>query len=284
MYNISQMKDFDLFISQLSETNATLDSFTDFEKVSRNVAKISIKLNQLNYLLGKDDLEIAVSELFEENPKSFEVLDILVAVRSSEYKKVLNENFNPVFVKSYFTDVDSICKFIKGTGLAEVFASNKITNLVDYVFGIEVGLDTNARKNRGGNIMANAVAKIFVDANIVFRAEVNSTEFPEITALGTDLKRFDFVIETKHKTYLIETNYYNSGGSKLNEVARAYSELAPKINQYASYEFVWITDGQGWHSAKNKLEEAYKIIPRVYNLTSIYHFVDELKNVRITNG
>lgn len=278
------MKDFDLFISQLSETNATLDSFTDFEKVSRNVAKISIKLNQLNYLLGKDDLEIAVSELFEENPKSFEVLDILVAVRSSEYKKVLNENFNPVFVKSYFTDVDSICKFIKGTGLAEVFASNKITNLVDYVFGIEVGLDTNARKNRGGNIMANAVAKIFVDANIVFRAEVNSTEFPEITALGTDLKRFDFVIETKHKTYLIETNYYNSGGSKLNEVARAYSELAPKINQYASYEFVWITDGQGWHSAKNKLEEAYKIIPRVYNLTSIYHFVDELKNVRITNG
>ena len=150
------MKDFDLFISQLSETNATLDSFTDFEKVSRNVAKISIKLNQLNYLLGKDDLETAVSELFEENPKSFEVLDILVAVRSSENKKVLNENFNPVSVKSYFTDVDSICKFIKGTGLSEVFASNKITNLVDYVFGIEVGLDTNARKNRGGDIMANA--------------------------------------------------------------------------------------------------------------------------------
>ena len=271
------MKDFKLFISQLSETNATLDSFTDFEKAHRNVAKISIKLNQLNYLLGKIDLETAVSELFEENPKSFEVLDILVAVRSSDNKKVLNESFNPVLVKSYFTDVDSICKFIKGTGLAEVFASNKITNLVDYVFGIEVGLDTNARKNRGGDIMAKAVAKIFADAGIAFRTEVNSTEFPEITALGADLKRFDFVIKTSQKTYLIETNYYNGGGSKLNEVARAYSELAPKINQYTSYEFVWITDGQGWHSAKNKLEEAYKIIPRVYNLTSISLFIDELK-------
>ena len=271
------MKDFNLFISQLSETNATLDSFTDFEKVHRNVTKISIKLNQLNYLLGKIDLETAVSELFEENPKSFEVLDILVAVRSSDNKKVLNENFNPVLVKSYFTDVDSICKFIKGTGLAEVFASNKITNLVDYVFGIEVGLDTNARKNRGGDIMAKAVAKIFADAGIAFRKEVNSTEFPEITALGADLKRFDFVIKTSQKTYLIETNYYNGGGSKLNEVARAYSELAPKINQYTSYEFVWITDGQGWHSAKNKLEEAYKIIPQVYNLTSISLFIDELK-------
>ena len=272
------MNDFDLFMSQLSETNATLDSFTDFDKVSRNVAKISIKLNQLNYLLGKTDLEAAVSELFEENPKSFEVLDILVAVRSSENKKVLNENFNPVLIQSYFTNVDSIYKFFNTTGLADVFTSNKITNLVDYVFGIEVGLDTNARKNRGGNIMANAVAKIFTDANIEFRTEVNSTEFPDITALGADLKRFDFVISTTNKTYLIETNFYNSGGSKLNEVARAYSELAPKINQYPAYEFVWITDGQGWHSAKSKLEEAYGIIPRIYNLTSISDFTDELNN------
>lgn len=273
------MKDFNLFMAQLSETNATLESFTDFEKVSNNVAKITIKLNQLNYLLGKVDLKAAVSELFEENPKSFEVLDILVAVRSSENKKVLNEDFSPVLVKSYFTDIDNICKFIDGTGLADVFASSKITNLVDYVFGIEVGLDTNARKNRGGDMMANAVAKIFKDANIKFRTEVNSTEFPEITTLGADLKRFDFVIETKNKTFLIETNYYNGGGSKLNEVARAYSELAPKINQCASFEFVWITDGQGWHSAKSKLEEAYRIIPRVYNLTSVFHFVDEINNL-----
>ena len=112
----------------------------------------------------------------------------------------------------------------------------------------------------------------------ILNLEVNSTEFTEITALGTDLKRFDFVIETDYKTYLIETNYYNGGGSKLNEVARAYSELAPKINQYPAYEFVWITDGQGWHSAKSKLEEAYGIIPRIYNLTSISDFTDELNN------
>ncbi len=94
------MKDFNLFMSQLSETNATLDSFTDFEKVSRNVAKISIKLNQLNYLLGKTNLRRAVSELFEENPSTFEVLDILVAVRSSDNKKVLNDKYEPVLVQS----------------------------------------------------------------------------------------------------------------------------------------------------------------------------------------
>lgn len=271
------MKNFNLFMSQLSETNATLESFTDFDKVYRNVNKIAIKLNQLNYLLGKTDLRTAVSDLFNENPTTFEVLDILIAVRSSDNKKVLNKNFCPTLVRSYFKDIDSICQFIKETGLADVFSSKKITNLVDYVFGVEVGLDTNARKNRGGNIMASVVAKKFTDAGIEFRTEVNSTEFPQITALGADLKRFDFVVTTTHKTYLIETNFYNGGGSKLNEVARAYSELAPKINQYPSYEFVWITDGKGWLSAKNKLEEAYKIIPKVYNLTSILEFISDIK-------
>lgn len=273
------MKNFQLFMSQLSETNTTLESLTDFEKVSLNVAKISIKLNQLNYLLGKTDLRNAIDALYKENPSSFEALDILVAVRSSDNKKVLNEVFEPVPIKSYFTDVDSIYKFIEGTGLSDVFTSKKITNLVDYVFGVEVGLDTNARKNRGGDIMAEAVARKFSDAGIIFRTEVNSSEFPEITALGADLKRFDFVISTHNKTYLIEANYYNSSGSKLNETARSYSDIAPKINQYPQYEFVWITDGQGWHAAKNKLEEAYRIIPRVYNLTSISDFINDIKNI-----
>lgn len=271
------MKDFNVFMSQLSETNASLESFTDFAKVTQNVNKIAVKLNQLNYLLGKSDLRTAVIDLFEENPTTFQVLGILVAVRSSDNRKVLDSGYNPVSIQSYFTDVDGICEFINKTGLVEVFASKKITNLVDYVFGVEVGLDTNARKNRGGNIMADAVAKKFADANIKFRTEVNSTEFPEITALGTDLKRFDFVVVANDKTYLIETNYYNGGGSKLNETARSYSDIAPKINQYPQYEFVWITDGQGWNYAKNKLEEAYKIIPRVYNLTSMSEFINDIK-------
>ena len=161
--------------------------------------------------------------------------------------------------------------------MAEIFQNKDITNLVDYVFGIEVGLDTNARKNRGGDNMANAVALLFKSENIEFRSEVSSTLFPEITALGADVKRFDFVIKTKCKTYLIETNYYNSGGSKLNEVARAYSDVAPKINRYPNYEFVWITDGQGWLSAKNKLEEAINIIPSVYNLSTINQFIEQVK-------
>ena len=244
------IKDFKKFLDTLSETNASLNYFTDFSKVRKNTAKIEIKLNQLNYLIGKTDLPKAIEEVYNENPAAFEVLGILIAVRDNN-KKVLNDDGKTVFLKTYFTSLQNI---------------------------IEVGLDTNARKNRGGDNMANLVAQTFIKSGITFKREVNSSEFDDIKSLGQDLKRFDFAVSTKKKTYLIETNFYNVGGSKLNEVARAYSEIAPKINKYPNYEFVWITDGTGWLSAKNKLEEAYSIIPSIYNLTNIKNFIQKLKS------
>lgn len=265
---------FDLFMSQLSETNSTLESLTDFEKVGNNTHKIAIKLNQLNYLLGKDNLREAIEQLYEENASVFSVLGILVAVRTN--KLVLNAENKPIDIKEYFSSVESIYEFILDTGLSEVFISKKVTNLVDYVFGVEVGLDTNARKNRGGTIMEKRIAKAFIDAGVSFKEQVSSSGYREIDSLGVDLKRFDFAVETEYKTYLIEANFYNGGGSKLNEVARSYSDVAPKINQYDNFEFVWITDGQGWKSAKNKLEEAFNIIPSIYNLTTLDSFIENI--------
>lgn len=271
-------KDFNLFLSQLSENNATLDYFTNFDKVIRNTNKIAMKLNQLNYLIGKTDLRKAIEELYEENPKVFVVLDILLAVRTKDKKKTLDSSGNFVLLESYFTSLQGVIDFIEQTGLAEVFKNKNVTNLVDYVFGVEVGLDTNARKNRSGENMAKAIALKFRNADIPFRSEVYSTEFGEIKSLGQDLKRFDFVIQTNKKTYLIEANFYNGGGSKLNEVARAYTDIAFKINQYEKFEFVWITDGQGWLSAKNKLGEAYSLIPSIYNLESLSEFLNQIKS------
>ena len=273
---------FKTFLSQLSETNATLDYFVDFEKVKGNVRKIALKLNQLNYLIRKDNLEEAINDLYEENPKVFEVLDILIAVRNKS-AKTLDNTGKITLLKSYFTSPKGVLEYICETGLAGVFKNKEISNLVDYVFGIEVGLDTNARKNRGGDNMSKAVSLLFDREEIYYKKEVNSTLFLDIDSLGVDVKRFDFVIKTREKTYLIETNFYNTGGSKLNEVARAYSEVAPKINQYENYEFVWITDGQGWLSAKNKLEEAYNTIPSVYNLTTLSEFVERVKKEEIVD-
>lgn len=272
---------FKIFLSQLSETNATLDYFTNFKKIKGNVNKIEIKLNQLNYLIGKPNIKAAVKELYEENPKAFEVLDILIAIRKNKNAKTFNNKGEIVMLSSYFTSPESICEYIEETGLGEIFRNKDVNNLVDYVFGIEVGLDTNARKNRGGENMSKAVSLFFDKAKVFYKKEVSNTAFPEILSLGADVKRFDFVIKTKRKTYLIETNFYNGGGSKLNETARSYSDVAPKINQYENYEFVWITDGQGWLSAKNKLEEAYNIIPSLYNLTTLKNFIEKIKTENV---
>jgi type II restriction enzyme len=270
-------KNFNLFMSQLQETNQTLDFFCDFDKISANVADVEMSLNTLNYLIGKDDLAKGVSEIWQRDPQVFEVLGILIAVRDEGRKPVVDSKGNVVLLKSYFESQKKVVEFLKGTGLSEIFHSRRIKNLVDYVFGIETGLDTNARKNRSGHIMENTVAKIFKESGISFRQEVYSSEFPELSVLGTDEKRFDFFIKTSKKKYLIEVNFYSGGGSKLNEVARAYTELAPKVNSVKGFEFVWITDGIGWRSARNKLEEAYNTISSVYNLTSISSFVELLQ-------
>ena len=269
-------EEFTTFLSQLKETNQALDYFCDFDKINSNVDDIRLSLCMLNSLIGAADMRSAVETIWRRDSSAFNVMDILIAVRSEGKKKVLNSLGECVVLDTLFESVDGVMEFLNNTGLAEVFQSQKITNLVDYVFGVETGLDSNARKNRSGHVMENVVAEIFNDNAVTYRTEVYSSEWPEITtALGDDEKRFDFVVETEEKTYLIEVNFYSGGGSKLNEVARSYSDIAPKINAVNGFEFVWITDGIGWNSAKNKLKEAFNIIPSIYNLTSIQSFIND---------
>lgn len=271
-------EEFNVFISQLCETNATLDFYCDFPKIAKNVADIEISLNTLNYLIGKEDLRSAVQALWERDKRVFEVMDILIATRKKDGKKYVDNDGTMNSIHSLFTSIDGVMKFIEGTGLDNVFKNKEIKDLVDFVFGIETGLDTNARKNRSGEITETLVARIFDNAGVTYRQQVSSKEFPDIShALGADQKVFDFVIEATDKTYLIEVNFYSGGGSKLNEVARSYTELAPKINGVSGFEFVWITDGEGWNSAKNKLEEAFAAIPSIYNLTTVIEFISKIK-------
>jgi len=272
-------KNFDLFMSQLAETNATLDFYTDFSKIKENVRSIEIKLNTLNYLIGKQNLESAVKELWDNDKRVFSILDILIATRKEQNKKYLDDMGKPHLIHELLGTYEGVMKFLNETGVAEVLKNKDVKNLVDYVFGVEAGLDTHARKNRSGDITELLLHRILTANGIEHRMEVYSHEFPVLQkALGTDEKRFDFLIETKRCTYLIEVNFYNGGGSKPNEVARAYRELSPIVNNVEGFEFVWITDGQGWNSAKNKLEEAYNEIERMYNFESLGSFLEEVKS------
>ena len=281
--NAHTREQFEYFMSQLKETNTTLDFYCDFEKINNNVESISIKLNQLNYLIGQDDIDAAIRRLWEENSSVFNILEILIAVRTSDKKKAIMSDGSIKLINTLFDSVEGVIEYIHGTGLDKVFKNKQIKNLVDYVFGVETGLDTNARKNRSGHLMERQVASILDNHDISYRQEVYSTEYPELAVLGEDKKRFDFVIETNCNKYLIEVNFYSGGGSKLNEVARAYSELSPKINAVDGFKFVWITDGIGWESAKNKLEEAFYTIPNIYNLTNINEFIEQVKEEGLSN-
>lgn len=268
-------EEFAIFMSQLKETNQSLDFFCDFEKINSNVENIRLSLCMLNSLIGSTNLRSSVETIWNRDRTAFNVMDILIAVRSEGRKKVLNSFGESVVLDTMFESVEGVMEFLTNTGLAELFQTRKITNLVDYVFGVETGLDSNARKNRSGHVMEDFVANIFAEHGIAYRTEVYSSEWQTLNqALGDDEKRFDFVIETPQKKFLIEVNFYSSGGSKLNEVARAYSEIAPRINDVNGFEFVWITDGIGWRSAKSKLQEAFNIIPNIYNLTDIYSFIN----------
>lgn len=261
------------FISQLQETNATLGFYSDFTKISKNVADIAISLNMLNYLIGQQDLRAAVQALWNRDPRVFDVMDILIATRKKD-KKMFYDGKDFRTIHSLFSNVDGVMEFLEGTGFDKVLQKPEIKDLVDYVFGVETGLDSNGRKNRSGEFTETLVGSVFTKAGISYREQVSSHEFPAISAvLGADQKVFDFMVQEKGKTYLIEVNFYSGGGSKLNEVARSYTDVAPKVNAVPGFEFVWITDGKGWESARNKLQEAFAAIPSIYNLTTINDFI-----------
>lgn len=270
---------FDTFMSQLYETNATLDFYCDFEKIRSNVDEISISLNTLNYLIGKTDMASAVSKLWKRDKRVFNVLDILIAVRRKDKKKYLLPDKSARQIDELFKTEEGVLQFLEKTGLAELLRNKEIKNLVDYVFGVETGLDSNARKNRSGHVMEDWVADIFRENDIPFAKEVRCEKMPEIKErLGKDIKRFDFVVRTSVTTYLIEVNFYaDGGGSKPSEVARAYQELSPKINSIDGYKFIWITDGWGWKGV-GSFREAYEEIPYLYNLTTINNFIERVKN------
>ncbi len=265
--------DFSEFIDTLKETNVGLDFFTDFEKIFENVKKIELKLNVLNYLIGKSDIKSAVYDIYNTDPSAFEVLPILIAIRKKREVKVIDDEGNVKRINDYLHQPDMICKFIEETGLIKLFKDEKVKNLIDYVLGIEVGLDTNARKNRSGIYMERFVASIFEKNGIPYEMQYE----PPNLNLGDDSKRFDFSVKTSRKTYLIEVNFYNTGGSKLNEVARSYTELGEIINKHSEYEFVWITDGMGWLQSKSKIQEAFNRIKRIYNLTTVKYFLEDIK-------
>lgn len=273
-------KDFNHLVSTLKSSIKTWDYFVNWNKVFTNSANFEIALNKLNYLLGKDDLQGEFYRLYESNPDIAKALPVLLAVRENNleiYNKTSKE------LESYdFSgeggDVNKYFAFLDKSGLVRLFQRDGIKNLVDYVIGVEVGLDSNGRKNRGGTLMEEIVGLFLED----FCKQNNLKYIPQASPSKIKLKwNFDIVVDKSERNFdfavynpqsnkikLFETNFYNGGGSKLKAVCGEFRSLYDELKRQ-NIEFIWITDGLGWHTAKRPLEETYNHNNYVFNLSML---------------
>lgn len=280
-------RDFIEWLSGFRPSIADYGFYKNFDKVYRNVDNIKVELNILNSLIGSHNIEEEFRCILSKYPEVLQCIPILLAVRASEIycqddRGGILFNFNhKKFSLSTEDDLDKYVYFMKETGLFDLLSKHIINNLVDYVMGVETGLDSNGRKNRGGHLMENLVEKFIIKAGFIkgvnYFKEMYIHEITEkwgidlfaISNQGTTEKRFDFVVKTDNMVYVIETNFYSGGGSKLNETARSYKTLALESNTIDEITFVWFTDGKGWNSAKNNLKETFDVMEHIYNIKDL---------------
>lgn len=284
-------RDFNKWLLNLKDSIADWKYYTDFEKVYHNVENIKLELNLLNSLINSKDIENDFKELVSKYPEVLTAIPILLAKRELEIKINDIEGYHKFNFDGMKNSIDDYTLFMKETGLFDLLANHIISDLTDYVKGIEVGLDSNARKNRTGTLMENLVEQFLVKNGF----EKNKTYFAQMrakdiyTRFGIDVsnldkenraeKRFDFVIKTSNYVYGIEVNFYSGGGSKLNETARSYKMVTLDSREIEHFKFVWITDGIGWLSAKANLEETFNVLDHLYNLEDLYNG-EFIKNIK----
>ena len=274
-------RNFNEWLSKFKTSISDYTYYVDFEKIYKNVDKVKVELNILNSLIGSKNIEEEFQNILVKYPETLECIPLLLAVRSREIfvKDEINEYLFK-FDKMVYSMKD-YTKFMKESGLFDLLQNHIINNLYDYVLGIEVGLDSNGRKNRGGHLMENLVESYIIKAG--YKKDVNyfkemylkdiekkwNLDLSEMSGNNTSTKRFDFVIKTENQVYVIETNFYSSGGSKLNETARSYKMLAQESKKVDGVTFIWFTDGTGWNSAKKNLEETFNELETMYNIDDL---------------
>lgn len=284
-------RDFNTWLSSFRYSIADFGYYIDFAKVYKNVDSIKIELNILNSLIGSKNIESDFENLIAKYPETLKCIPILLAVR--EYEIFAGENGE---VKLYtfnkqINTIEDYKLFMRKTGLFDLLSNHIINNLYDYVTGVETGLDSNGRKNRGGHQMEDLVESYIQKAG--FKRDVNyfkemyvsevsrkwNIDLSAVSNQGKMEKRWDFVVKTDNCIYLIETNFYGSGGSKLNETARSYKTIATEMKNVKGAKFVWFTDGAGWKSAARNLEETFDILDDIYSINDMQNGI--MKNLFI---
>lgn len=274
-------RDFNSWLSGFRDSIADYGYYIDFEKVHRNVDGIKVELNILKSLIGSEDIEADFEKLITKYPEVLKCVPLLLAVRANEIYAIDRDGAYTFNFKKPNLSIEQYKMFMRKTGLFDLISNHLVNNLVDYVTGVETGMDSNGRKNRGGHQMENLVESFIQKAGFVKDVDYFKemyihqitdkwgVDLAAISNQGKAEKRFDFVVKTPGMVYGIETNFYSSGGSKLNETARSYKTLALEANTIEGFTFVWFTDGKGWINARHNLEETFDVMEHVYNIKDL---------------
>jgi len=271
------MRDFSKWLSTMKDSIATWEYYTDFQKVYGNVEVIKIELNILNSLIGSKTIESDFIALAKKYPNIITAIPILLAKRESEIKITDTKGELKFNFKRPNYSIEEYSEFMEKTGLFDLLQNHLINNLVDYVMGVEVGMDTNGRKNRTGDAMEDLIESYLRKAGVTYFKEMYKSDVErkfglDLSAIsneGKTEKRFDFVFIYNGVVYGCECNFYSGGGSKLNETARSYKTLALESKAIQGFAFIWFTDGTGWNSAKHNLEETFDVLDTIFNLSDL---------------
>lgn len=276
------------FLSTLSITNRTPEYYVNWEKVNGGVKKHALALNTLNYLIGLNNLYEEAIQLFTQQPNLLEAVPVLFASRDVHLDVMeVDEDESIFFYNLDFKNVDTTniqkyVDFMQKSGLLDFLKHSANRSLVDYAYGVEVGLDSNGRKNRSGKVMEDllegqlrAVAD-FYGYQTMTQATAHRMQHEWQIEVPVDKseRKFDGALFDSHKRrlFLFETNYYGGGGSKLKSVAGEFKSLYNHIMQNSEgIEFVWVTDGQGWKTTAKPLSEAFAVIPNIFNINQLHH-------------
>lgn len=262
---------FEHLIQNLKPSNTLWSYFVNWEKVYGNVRKVEICLNLLNYLIGKENFDEEFKRLLKEQPQIIRILPSLVVSREKKFKILVDFENKQLKYEDYDfsikaptdVDIEKYLYFVEQSGLKALILSNKIKSLVDYMLGVEAGLDSNARKNRGGTSMEDIVEVFIKDIcekkGCQYLKEANAEKIKQVFGIEVPVdkssRRYDYVINVNGELTLFEVNFYGGGGSKLKSTAGEYRNLYDVLE--GKFKFVWITDGFGWKTTARPLRETF---------------------------
>jgi type II restriction enzyme len=269
------------FQETLSTTNRTCDFFVNWTKAKKNADEVKLELSLWNSLIGSNSIEPDFANLIERYPEVIKTIPILLAIREREFPVIvdfndskencMNLNFNKTR-NSKLTpeELGSYIHFAKKSGLFPLFSY--IKNFYDYVIGVEVGLDTNARKNRSGDAMETLLLPVLksiateTNSHILFQKEFGSVQFfggkvPQELAN----RKSDFILYLGNHFVNIETNYFAGSGSKPEEIVDSYINRRNELVKN-NWNFIWITDGDCWRNSDNQILKAFINIDYIFNI------------------